>query len=227
MNVRTSSASESRLTGLIWNAVSIATAVNGGNFTKIAAPSFTVDKITTYQNRPQASQWPATAAGPNLINQIVLTVASGGICPAWCIPGAAVKVNVTIGGIPVVFSTVIRDVSSDGKKITFAMTQGLSNTLTQTFNAAALDAIAAGIVNSITLIMEFQKAMFTVPAGAGNSVLIAPTADANGANAPWFQTLTPGGSEYEITAPTGAKFDLADWWLQAVAGTPNISIRFA
>jgi len=80
-------------------------------------------------------------------------------------------------------------------------------------------------VNSITLVIQAQKIMFGVAAGQSNAISIAPVADAAGA-APVSDSLAVGGAEYEITAPTGSKFDIADWWAKSAGGTPSLSIRF-
>ncbi len=211
MNIRVSSASLG-LQGLIWSAFTVAT--SAAAFVKIAPPSFTVDKITTALG--------AASAG---LSKVVLTVASAGILPAWAVPGAAVNVNVTKGGVPLVFGAVVKDIAANGTTITFAMSAIGGQSLSTAFTNASLDAIAGAVVNTVTLNIQCQKAMFSLPSTAANNVNIAPAADANGANAPYSATLTPG-SEYEVTAPFGSKFDLADWWVQSAGGTPSLTIRF-
>ena len=134
MNVRVSSASLGGLQGLRWNSFQVTT--SNAKYNPITAPSFTVDKITTVNNA--ASTNTDTLGANTAIQSVILTVASSGICPAWCIPGAAVSVNVTKGGIPYKFATTIREVSADGTKITFAWGPALAQncSLTSIFTAA-------------------------------------------------------------------------------------------
>jgi hypothetical protein len=210
MNIRTATASLG-LQGLVWNSFGVAAAATA--YAQIGNPNFTVDKITTI-----------LGASPGGLSQMILTVAGGGIAPAWAIPGAAVTVNVTKGGITAAFSTIIRDVSASGKTITFAMNPLSGNTFSTAYTAAALDAIAGSVVNTITLTIEAQIAVFSSP-GGGVAILVAPAADANGANSPYFYSIA-AGAEYTVQAPTGSKFDLASWWIKSASATPTLGIRF-
>lgn len=212
-NVRMSSGAMSGLQGLFFNAFQSAT--QSASYQPIAAPSFTVDKITSIMG--------AAAAGAS---QVILTVASGGIAPAWARPGAAVNVNVTYQARALVYSSVIREVSSDGKTITFVFNPLSENTLSVPLAAVSLDAIAGSVVNNITLNVQAQRVIFSLPTGSAANVTIAPAVDAAGANPPWSHLITVGDPDYAVDAPVGSKINIADWYAKSASVTPALQIRF-
>jgi hypothetical protein len=209
MNIRTASASLG-LQGLVWNSFSAAT--TNSAYAKIAPPSQVVTNLTTVLG--------ASKAGAS---QLILGVSSG-VLPAWIIPGAAVAINVTYGGISYIFGQVVREVTAT--TLTLAMNPMSDTTFSTALANVSLDAVGGAVVNTVTLIIQAQKAMFSVLSGAGGNVNLAPVADSNGANPGYFVTITAGGSEYEVTAQPGSKFDIGAWWAQSSAGTVNLTCRF-
>ena len=94
-----------------------------------------------------------------------------------------------------VFAAPIKELSADGKTITLSMGQNLQQAFTKSLANVALDAIAGTVVNSITLIIQCQKAMFQVQTGQAANINLAPVADATGANPPYFVTVAAGGAD--------------------------------
>lgn len=218
MNFRASSAGLG-LTALRWNAFIMA--ATSAKLIPIVPPSFVVAQITT----TLGAEGMAVAQYKFIVNG---SRSSPAVIPAWCVPGAGVSINVTVGGVPIVFSGIVKDIdTTSGLYFTISPSSNQqAMSITTAWTNQNLDAIATGIVNSVTLLIQCQKAMLSVASNAGGNVTIAPVADVNGANPNYTVTLTAGGSEYEITAPFGAKFDLADWFVQSSASTVNLQIRF-
>lgn len=121
---------------------------------------------------------------------------------------------------------VVKDIAPDGSYFeviaprpngssdTVAFTQGVTGTIDNGSEAVPTP--------SVNLVIQCQKAMFS--AASGNAI-IAPVVDANG-NAPYSVTIAAGGPEYEITAPPGCKFDLADWQVKQSGGAATLAVRF-
>ena len=197
------------LQGLKWNAFSVTpgTSVYG----QITPPSFVVNKITTKMGAAQSG-----------ISQMILTVASG-VLPAWAVPGAGVNVNITKAGVTSACAWTIRDVTAT--TVTLAAPVDSDQVFTATYTNASLDAVAGSVVNTVTLVIQCQKAIFNCPTGSAASTNVAPVADSNGANAPYVFTLAAGTTTYELDAPVGAKFDLADFWIYST-GSSALNIMF-
>jgi hypothetical protein len=220
-NFRLQTGAMSGLQGLTWNAFT-ATPASTTSFAQITPPSFVCNKLTT------------TLVGQATAGATFTLTAALGILPAWAIPGAHVAVNVTLGGIFYKFSALIRDTVPSSGLVTFVLGSQNGNPslilgkntagVVTPFTNQNLDSIGGNVVNTVTLNAQCQKAMFQVP--SGNAVILAPVADANGVNAPYSVTLAAGGNEYEITAPTGAKFNLADFWIMGSGGLSPVTIRF-
>ncbi len=194
------------LQSLRWNGISV---VAGAAYAAITPPSFTVDKITTVRGAGQGAQ----------TSIVRLTVAAAGTVPAWLFPGVAVGIDITVAGVTLRFSGTVRDVATDGTALDLVSNEQI----TSLYAAQALDAIAGAVVNSVTLRMQCQKAMLTLPAGAV-SVLFSPNAKADG-TVLWSQTIA-ASQEYEITAPIGSKFNLADYYIKSAGADQALLIRF-
>lgn len=151
------------------------------------------------------------------------------VLPAWAQQGIGIRIiaSVTISGISYDVSGfyIIENRAANGQSIQLRVQSGRGNagSLTSALTQTALDT-SGGKQNSptATLITQFQKAMFQASAG---SVLLAPSVDEAG-NAPYSVTVTTTSGEYEITAPVGAKFDLADWQIKQ-SGSGTMTVRFA
>jgi hypothetical protein len=210
-SILTSSAALNGLTPLRWNAFSQAAT---GNFAPLAV-SFMPAQVTVFAQQG-AGRYPSFAYQFN--------VYAGSPLPPWVQAGTGVLVNasVTVNGKSINLSShyivknadpmgnffVVNAPSPSGSRDAGAFTQPLAQT--------NLDNGAA-----VSLVMQAQKAMFGCSNG---SVVIAPVVDAAG-NAPDGETITAGQAEYEITAPTGCKFDLADWQVRSDNGG-TLFVRF-
>ena len=214
-NFRVATAALAGLQGLRWNAFSAATA--SSNYAQIPRPSFVVDHITT------TAGFSGGGSAKNSISSITLTAASAGTVPAWCFPGAAVNVNVTLSGAPFIWGAVVKDVAANGTTVTLTDDPRKNSNLSTTLANVALDAIAGSVVNTVTLNTQCQKVMLSQPTRSG-AITLAPAADAAG-SAFYSITLAVGGAEYEVTAPIGAKFDICDWWFKSAAAQ-TLTVRF-
>jgi hypothetical protein len=154
------------------------------------------------------------------------------VLPEWVQPGVGLKIvaSVTISGTSYDVSGyyIVDALDPSGHYFQVRNPSGRNNaaSFTQTLVQTALDS-GSGAEGTplVSLITQFQKAMFQASAG---TVLLAPSVDASG-NAPYSISLTPlsgSGAEYEITAPWGAKFDLADWSIKE-SGSGTLTVRFA
>lgn len=155
---------------------------------------------------------------------------TSGALPAWIQPGTAVNIaaSVTVNGVSnnVSDAYVVRAIDPLGLyfDVDGVRPHGSQDAVafTQTFAATNLDS-GSGVITTplVSLLMQCQKAMLQCTAG---SVLVAPVVDHAG-NAPYTVTLAAGGSEYEITAQYGSKFDLSDLSIKQV-GSGTLAIRF-
>lgn len=206
-SILTSSAADNGLTPLRWLAF---TQAAGNNFTPLAA-SFTPNTVTAVAQEG--------GAYPGFAYQFGVA----GTLPAWVQPGVGVNVqaSVTVSGSSLNLSScfivksvdpngsyfVVNAPSPFGARDAVAITTALSQT--------NLDNGAGQVpAPTVSLIMQAQKVMFGATGGA---VTVAPVVDAAG-NAPDAETVAPGGGQYEVTAPPGFKFDLADWSVKSTAG---------
>lgn len=214
-SILTSTAALGGLTPLSWNSFSQA---GTGSYVSLSA-LFVPATITV---APQEG----SGRYPNFYYQFGV---SAGVIPAWIKPGVGVSVvaSVTIGGVSYDVSNayivksidtvngayfIVNAPSPSGGRNAVALTQSVSST--------NLDNTSGAQPNpAVSLIMQAQKAMFGASVG---SVTIAPVVDHNG-GAPNSEVLTSGQAEYEVDAPTGAKFDLADW---SFTGTGTLYVRF-
>lgn len=215
-SILTSSAALNGLTPLRWNAFS-QLATNA--FAALSA-SFVPATVTVY---PQAGQGPY----PDFAYEFGVA----GMLPPWVQPGVGLAVNasVTVGRTSFDLSShyIVKAIDTAGG--TYFVVNGPSpsgardvTALTQQLAQTNLDN-GGGTVTSptVSLIMQAQKAMFGCSNG---SVVIAPVVDFAG-NAPDAETVTAGTGQYEITAPTGMKFDLSDWRVKSATGG-TLFVRF-
>ena len=213
-NLQLSTASLGGLQYLKYNAFTMS-GIGASKYVPIAQPSFVVGFLTCapptgYQASCQTFK---------------LTLPANATLPSWCIPGVPVAINVTINGMTYIWTPIVGSIdTANGTFLTFNNAAQQQSVITQAFSNQALDSISGTVVNSVTLCTQCQKAMLQVPAGSP-SVNISPTADVNGANPGYVTTLTAGGGEYELLMPTGSKFDISDWYVQAASAGGSLNIR--
>lgn len=214
-SILTSSAALNGLTPLRWNAFA-QTAT--GAYAPLAA-SFTPNNLTVYAQEG-AGKYPGFAY------QFGVT----GALPPWVQTGAGiwVKASVTLSGTSLNLSSyyIVKSVDAAGTYFVVNAPSPLGardvTAINRPLAQTNLDN-GSGVVPAPlgSLVLQCQKAEFTCTTG---SVVIASVVDAAG-NAPDAETLTAGQGQYEIAAPTGIKFDLADWRVKtAAAGT--LCVRF-
>ena len=150
-----------------------------------------------------------------------------GVLPAWMRPGTPIQLNAstTISGRSYNISDdyVVTSVDSSGTFFTVLAPRPSGGkdaaALNQALTKQNLDSGAGAVKSpSVNLILQCQKVLFQAISG---SVTVASSVDANG-NAPVSYPQSVGVT-FERTAPTGAKFDLADWY---VTGTGTLGVDF-
>lgn len=146
------------------------------------------------------------AGGVFLLRGADVVILLGGTRPKWVIPGAVLKFSST--------ATAAREGLADGLWVVTAVTGvngfSVAGTKTRNLSPATPEVPIAFTAGSATLRCECQRAILTP---SGGSIEIAPFEGAG-----WTTTITDGES-WEILAPQGAKFDLANWVYSGAAAS--------
>lgn len=228
-----SSTSASGITPSRWNSFSqVATAT----YAPLTASFTPVNLQVIDQNAsvPQGTAYPNKYASYGYR----FSVAAGAL-PDWVQPGTPLKIaaSVTLPNnavTPVNESITVSDfyvvVALDPNGTYFDVNAprphggGDAASITQLVAQTALDSGSGNIpAPLVTLVMQAQKAMFSATTG---TVVLAPSVDHSG-NAPYSVTLVNANPnpEYEITAPAGSKYDLADYQVKFL-GIGTLAVRF-
>ena len=180
-------------------------------YSQLTMPSWTLAKISTAAG---------TGNFPAVATMRFYTTAQAATLPAWLQPGCAVKIAAVYSGADVGGSYTVRAVDPNGTWFE-VVPRAHARLVTAVASPTALDAGSW----SATLIAICQKAMIVVPSSAGSAVNMSPNAMFNGTAPGQVTPLPNNGTEYELMAPGGAKFDLADLWFQA-GSQSSVQIRF-
>jgi hypothetical protein len=183
--------------------------ITSAAFVRIAAPSFSVNKISVIQ---PSVQYPMT---------YIRLFCAAGTVPSWAVAGAGVTVNVvvpdgnTINSLP---ATVVSFDTVAGLYIDCYVTD--SNITATNYNQYTLTS------GTVTLITQCQKAIISTPSGNTDVVSLADSADFSGASQGWSQDIPAGSSGYDLSFVNGTKFDVTDFYLKSGSGSQTALIRF-